>query len=162
MMLRLTTLQVRLAVLCAMLCVLIVAVLAMPLPQWQVPPVAAPPAQTVAAQTDGFRPPSADAFDAIDARPVFSPTRAPLRNAGSLGDGAGTATFGDLTLVGIIADNTTRLAVLRVPGHPLAVTVALGGTVDGWQVSEIDADRVVVRGRGSEQELRMSQPRAPH
>jgi len=131
--------------LCALLLAAVVFEALAPIPDWQPPPpapvaIAAPPplANTVIT-------PSKDAFALIGQRDVFDPKRAPLKSAAAAA-GGGATSIGDLTLVGIILDGDTKLALLRVPGEPQAVALKAGASLNGWQVVGIGSDRVTIQG----------------
>jgi len=149
-----TRLQAKLAVICAALAALIVVTLAVPIPDWQGSPVHLMMHQGREIAPDEFQAPPPDSFASIETRPVFSPTRAPIH--GEEGGAGESGALLDLTLVGVILDGGARFAVLRSPAHPLATAVALGATIDGWQVTLIENDHVVVRGEGSEHDLRLN------
>ena len=84
-----------------------------------------------------------DAFDAINARPLFKPDRKPVPTAAETA--AAPAPPPTVSLIGVIIDGQRQLAVLRVPESPLAVSASVGDQVQGWRVTAIYPDRVVLR-----------------
>jgi len=104
-----------------------------------------------------FQMPPATSFAAIDARPVFDASRQPVAGPPDTMPVSGTsASLPPLTLVGIIIDRQTRLALIKLAGAPLAVSYAVGMSVSGWQIVEIEADRIVLRAGGANQEIRLT------
>jgi hypothetical protein len=65
-----------------------------------------------------------------------------------------------MSLVGVILDGERKLALIKSPQAPLAVGLGVGGTIEGWQVTRVEADRVALRAGGPEQELRLSDNKA--
>jgi hypothetical protein len=91
-----------------------------------------------------FNPPPQSSFAAIDARPIFSPARKPIESTAVAGTGIAAAPP-DVMLIGVILDGKTQLALLKREGAPFAESTAVGGSVDGWEVTEITPDHVVLR-----------------
>jgi len=146
MTLPLSRLRAGLAGLCGLLLLTLAIELVAPVPDWR-PPPPAPVAQSAPPPVlpDTVITPSRDAFALIDRRDVFDPKRAPLTPKAASG-GGGTTSIGDLTLVGIILDGDTKLALLRVPGEPQAVALKAGASIQGWEVVAIGSDRVTLQG----------------
>ncbi len=148
---------------CGILLVALIYEAFAPIPEWNPPAASYRKHGSETMATYPFIAPSIEAFAEIDARPVFNPRRTPLRVAydAASGTAGGTVAVGDLSLVGIIVDRGTKLALLRTPGRPLAVAVTVGAAIDGWQVVSIGSDRVRLGANGSEQELLLSANKAP-
>ncbi|MGA7676317.1 MAG: hypothetical protein WCA78_14875 [Rhizomicrobium sp.] len=168
MKLSVSRLQWVLLALCGFLLVVLAYELFTPVPEWTPAPVARLEHGPQTVTTYPFVAPSIEAFAILDTRPAFNPLRTPLHvtgntlsGYGSASGAAGSVTFGDLALIGIILDHGTKLALLRTPNRPLAVAVTTGAAIDGWQVVSIGSDRVVLRANGSEQELLLSANKAP-
>lgn len=137
--------QIGLAALCLALAALFVfeqnaepAAAEVPVLRWQ-PAAPAPLALAPAL-------PPSDSFAAIDERPLFNPARKPVQPAP---DAAAAAAApppppSNVSLIGIIIDGERRIAMLRTPASPLAISVAVGQDVGGWQVSAIEPGRVVL------------------
>jgi len=51
----------------------------------------------------------------------------------------------EIALIGIIADGTRRIAMIREAGEPFAVGLHLGTDIEGWEVSEISEDAVTLQ-----------------
>jgi hypothetical protein len=157
MMLSYARLQWLLLAFCGILLALLIYEMFAPIPEWNPPAIPHEAYRFQAIATYPFIAPSTDAFDVIDARPVFNPRRTPLQVTHDASDtGSGSVMVSDLSLVGIILDRGTRIALLRVPSKPLAVAVTTGTSIDAWQVVSIGSDRIVLRADGSDHELLLS------
>jgi len=139
-----TRLQVLMGGIClALLCVLIY--------EWMLPPsLAAVPAlagrvRVALAPLPMASPsPPIEAFDAINARPLFKPDRRPV-DLPPPAQGAADAPPPTVSLIGVIIDGSRRLALLRVPQSPMAVSASVGDDVQGWHVAAVYADHVTLR-----------------
>ena len=147
--------QAGLTILCLVLLTVTILVLAAPVSDWTPPAVHAEQAAQASEAANTFAPPPLDTFSALNARPVFNPARTPLPSADDAPDDESSGSLADLTLVGIISDGGAKLAIIRRANHPLATSVAAGADIEGWRVSRIEGDRVVLRGKGGERELRI-------
>ncbi len=112
-----------------------------------------------------FNPPPQAAFAAIDARPIFNPTRKPVEATAVAGNSTAAAPP-DVVLVGVIIDPKNQLALVKREGAPFAESLALGASLDGWEVTEIAPDHVTLRSAAQEFVLgldgkRKSQPGPP-
>jgi hypothetical protein len=163
MILRLSPAQIVLAGICGLLGAILLYMFLAPLPEYTVatPKPPALPADTVAPAR--FEPPPAEAFAIVDNRSVFNPLRTKIVAPAAPNGAAATGLPTDLTLVGVILDGNTRIAMIKSPSAPMAVGVAVGSSFQGWQVTRVDPDRVALRGSGEEQELKMTagKPGAP-
>ncbi|HEX4157910.1 MAG TPA: hypothetical protein VHY79_05500 [Rhizomicrobium sp.] len=177
---RLNPAQLVLAAVCAGFAVLLGYLLVAPLPQISAPPVIhARPATAAGAHKDDdsdddsdsdsdddttmarFIAPSKQAFTEVDDRLVFNPARTRVVAPSQPGASNATSLPSDLSLVGVILDDNRKLALFKSPAAPLAVGVSLGGSIDGWQVTRIEPDSVALRAAGPEQELKLSNNKAP-
>jgi hypothetical protein len=149
MTLRLSSAQIVLAGVCCLLGAVLLYLLFAPLPEYSVAGIRnVPPAR--------FDAPPEETFKQVDDRSVFNPYRVRV-NAPAVTTTTGAANLpSDLTLVGVILDGNTRLALIKSPSSPLAVGVAVGGTIQGWQISRVDPDKIVLHGAGADQELKLS------
>jgi len=128
-----------------------------PIADLEIPTVrlALPTRDAVAGQV--FQMPTSASFATIDARPVFDATRQPVAAPPEAFVADGTSSsLPPMTLVGIIIDRQTRLALIKLAGAPLAMSYAVGMSVSGWQIVEIEADRIVLRAGGANQEIRLT------
>ncbi len=83
------------------------------------------------------------------ARPLFVPSRRPAPAA--VAAPVATMPKGTLTLQGVTIAGTTRIALLREKQSGKIHRVELGKQVNGMSLSQVDADRVVLK-QGDEQE----------
>ncbi|MGH6889941.1 MAG: hypothetical protein ACREHF_12230 [Rhizomicrobium sp.] len=158
---RLNPAQLALSALCIALAVVLGFIVLAPLPD-----VPAAPAQARSEPADDtplprFDPPPRSAFAAVDDRLVFNPLRVRVSAPFQPGASSASSLPSDLSLVGVILDDNTRLALFKSPAEPLAVGVAVGGSIEGWRVTRIDADSVALRAGGPEQEMSLSANKAP-
>jgi hypothetical protein len=88
-------------------------------------------------------PPSIELFADIDARPLFSPQRAPLpdRLAGSA-----SGSPSDLVLIGVMIGGEKPIALFKSAGTSTTTTATVGDMVGGWRVVDIAPTRVGLRG----------------
>jgi hypothetical protein len=173
---RLNRAQLILSAICAGFAVLLGYLLVAPLPEISAPPVAH--AAAAAHKNDDsdddsdsdsdsdttmarFEAPPKQAFAEVDDRLVFNSARTRVVAPSLPGASNATSLPSDLSLVGVILDDETKLALFKSPAAPLAVGVGLGGSIDGWQVTRIEPDRVALRAGGPEQEIRLSTNKAP-
>ena len=114
-------------------------------------PRAATSATPKGADASKFAMPPVQTFSAVTDRPLFAQTRrpAPQGNAESLG------AWSDFTLAGIIIAPQSR-EVLIMHGKPPALAhIQEGQDVDGWTVTSILPDHVVLQNGGTEHELKL-------
>jgi general secretion pathway protein N len=100
-------------------------------------------------------------FAAFNERPIFSAQRKPIAPAPVGAAASAPPPPPTATLVGIIIDPQRQMALIRTPSSPLAVAVTVGQTVQGWQVSEIAPDRVVLHRGTTDDTLKLEANRAP-
>jgi type II secretory pathway component PulC len=157
MTLNLNPAQLVLSGVCAMLLVVLGYLLFVPLPEISVPQMHAR-AETVEDDTplSRFEAPPMAAFADIDDRSVFNPARVRVSSPSVAGATNATTLPSDISLVGVILDGEKRLALIKSPQAPLAVGLGVGGSIEGWQVTRVEADRVALRASGPEQELKLS------
>lgn len=183
-MIRLNPIQLVLSAVCTGLVVLFGYLLVAPLPEISAPPVVHPhPAAAAHKKADSdddsdsdssdddsdndattmarFIAPSKQAFAEVDDRLVFNPARTRVAAPSQPGASNATSLPSDLSLVGVILDDNTKLALFKSPNQPLAVGVSLGGSIEGWQVTRIEPDSVALRAGGPEQEMSLSSNKAP-
>ncbi len=98
---------------------------------------------------------------ALRDRPLFSASRrpAPIVTANLAGEAPRPAPAPppvpatQLTLLGIVAGPSARIAVIRLPNGPVPLHVSEGDRVDRWEVRHIDADHVTLAAGAVEQVL---------
>lgn len=158
---RLNPAQLVLSAICLAFAAVLGFIVFAPLPEVPASPVLARSEPADDTPLPRFDPPSRQVFAAIDERLVFNPSR--VRISAPFEPGASNASSlpSDLSLVGVILDDSTKLALFKSPAAPLAVSVPVGGSIEGWQVTRIDADSVGLRAGGPEQEMSLSANKAP-
>lgn len=129
-----------------------------PLPAFDLPNVSAPLPPPIPDVRPYIAPPQAQ-FAAIDARPIFNPLRQPVESTAAAGSKV-SAKPPEAALVGIILDSKNQLALIKAAGAPFATSVSVGGSVEGWEITEIAPDHVVLRSGAQEYTLRMDAKRA--
>src|SRR5882724_3802360 len=114
-------LQIALAGLCGILAILLGYQLSVapsspeiPVLQWSPPRATAPVAPPA--------PSVLESYAAINARPLFNPARTPLV-ASEQKNAAAPPPPPDVSLVGVIIEGTTRMALVRTPASPLETSV---------------------------------------
>ena len=153
--------QLVLSGVCAALLVVLGYLLFAPLPEISVPQAQAK-TETVEDDTPlpRFEAPPKIAFAEVDDRSVFNPARVRVSAPSVAGATNATTLPSDISLVGVILDGEKKLALIRSPQQPLAVGLGVGGSIEGWQVTRVEADRVALRAGGPEQELKLSDNKA--
>jgi hypothetical protein len=127
-----------------------------PIPDLETPSIrlAASSAEPAAVHP-AFQLPPESSFAAIDARPIFDPSRRPVAGPPeqSSADGSAAGTLPPMTLIGIIIDRQTRLALIKLAQAPQALSYAVGSSLAGWQIVAIEADKVVLRAHGAADQI---------
>jgi len=154
--------QMLLIALCCALGAILTYEIAAPLGVIAVPTVTlrSSSAATVLPQRVVSLPPLA-AFAAFNDRPIFSPQRKAIAPAP-----VGAAAMAPppppvASLVGIIIDAQRRIAMIRTASSPLATAVAVGDTLQGWQVTEIAPDRVTLHQGTADDTIKLDANRPP-
>jgi len=147
--------QLLLTSLCALLGVSFVYEVAAPLREFSVPVIEHHRSAAPAVAPVPFVPPSVDAFSAINDRSLFDAERRAIAPASTPTQGGAAPPPPNVVLVGVIIDARDRLALVKTPESPLAVSVKLGASIGGWQVSAIEADRIVLRAGPANDEIRL-------
>jgi len=118
------------------------------------PPVAAGTRPATEAARSTGRTAASDTLRETVARPLFSPERrppAPEPAPVAAPAASPVAQTVDLRLVGTMRAAAGWRALLRDPAT--SDWVGVGGSIGGWRVAEIDAERVVLEGQGRRMEL---------
>jgi len=146
------------------LCTLFVALAAWPwlAPEAKAPPrvAALPPAGGPVGDADLALPPL-ESFRATVERPLFSATRAPppLRPAQ---DNAGELILGRYRLTGVMIAKEHTTVLLRPATGGKVIRLARGQEIDGWKVSAITPDQIVLTAGGKELRIPLGGvPRGP-
>jgi hypothetical protein len=126
--------------------------LSAPQPAFQLPklPLVRRPAPIPAAS---YAPPSAEAYTEIERRPLFNASR----RAPKVADAAASERLPPptLTLVGIMAGGQSQTALAKTQS-PAATVLNVGSRIDGWEVTAIHADRIVLHSPSADYEVRMN------
>ena len=122
---------------------------------WFVPDAgSAPRVEKPAAPPPGLAAlPPQSSFSAIVDRPLFSPTRRPLPGAGS---GTATGLESRYQLLGLVVSEAVRRAWLAEGARHFEL--GEGDKLDGWTVSHIEQDRMVLTSPSGEAVLSLRRP----
>jgi len=102
--------------------------------------------------------PPADTFARVNDRPIFSPTRKPVTPTPKVGQAPLTPP--DASLIGIIIDGQTRLALVRTASSPLEVSVTVGASLGQWTVTAIEPDHISLKAGATETDIRLNANRS--
>lgn len=151
--------QAALLSLCAILLALLIYELTAPLTLLEPPQIRLHRLEMAIAPPQLFMAPPLANFSVIDDRPVFNPLRQPVKGVQTPGETAAGAAPPKFALVGIIVDGQNKLAMIKMPGAAFATSVAIGGDVAGWQVSQIEADGIVLHSGSSDYTIKLNSNR---
>jgi general secretion pathway protein N len=93
-------------------------------------------------------------------RPIFSALRKPIVPAPIGGAATAPPPPPVAALVGVIIDAQRRIALIKSAGSPLAVALGIGESVEGWQLTLIEPDRVVLHQGSTDDEIKLEANRA--
>jgi hypothetical protein len=99
-----------------------------------------------------FAPTPIEAFHDIEARPLFWASRRPIAAANGL-----AAAPSDLVLLGVVRNEKDAVALIRHGQPPRVERLKEGAVLEGWTVSEVTLNGVVLVNGGARAELK---PRA--
>jgi hypothetical protein len=156
MSLRLNATQLALTELCGILAIMLGYMLFAPLPDIPAPPIHAQAEPVDDTPPARFEAPPKQAFAEVDDRSVFNPLRVRVSGPAQPGAANSNSLPADLSLVGVILDGDTRLALFKSASAPLAVGVSVGGSIEGWQVTHVEPDKVGMRSAAGEQEIKLA------
>jgi len=146
--------QLALASLCGGLTLILAYEIAAPIAPVDVPRSAQTYRPAAITFQDTANAPSSASFGDIDAHPVFSAARTPIASRTPLGTSGGSSAFpSDVSLIGVIIEGRTRLALVRTASAPFATSVPQGGQIEGWTITEIDPDRIVLSSGVTRQQI---------
>jgi hypothetical protein len=100
--------------------------------------------------------PRRDAFREADERPLFSSDRRPAKQKPEVSKEPQDV---GLTVVGVIIDGSTTIALAKRKAEKNLVRLRVGDQVSGWSVEQILADRVVMRRAQEIAELPLIDPK---
>jgi len=145
MSLELTRAQTVLTLMCLALAMLFAYEIVTPPPEYAVPQIALARHNSPAVHWAAAPAPPADTFAAADARPLFNQSRKPYIEPLKPDAPNAPPPPPDAMLIGVIMDAQIRMALMKTPATPLAQSFAVGATVEGWLVTDIEADHVDLR-----------------
>lgn len=124
--------------------VLLLVALAIWPPAKMLPPRSAATADaSIATIHPPFAPPQIEGFSALQERPPFTPTRrhAPAPDTATAETNAEPPP--DAALLGIIASEKGRIAVLRLSGSGEVMNLSSGDDIQGWKIVEIEDEHLI-------------------
>lgn len=131
-----------------LLSLLIVYQLAAPITLEEPAAMALPPHKPFAIPGAFVMPPP-DRFAVIDDKPLFLQSRKPVATANDKSpQTSGPPPLPQITLVGVILDATTKLAMIKSAGAAFAQSAPVGTPFGGWAISQIQPDRIVLHSDG--------------
>jgi hypothetical protein len=146
--------QLALAGICGALSLVFAYEIAAPISPFDVPKSAEVYRPAPVTFEDTANAPSAASFDDINAHPIFSASRAPIASHVDVTHGGTSSAFPtDVSLIGVIIEGQTRMALVKTASEPFARSVPQGGEIEGWTVSEVDPDKIVLSSGASKQEI---------
>ena len=146
--------QLALAGLCGALTLILAYEIAAPIPPFDVSKSSEVFRPAPITFQDSANAPSAASFGDINAHPIFSASRAPIASHLDMTHGGESSAFpSDVTLIGVIIEGQTRLALIKTASAPFAQSVAQGGEIEGWTVAEVDPDKIVLSSGATKQEI---------
>jgi hypothetical protein len=151
--------QLALAGLCGALTLVLVYEIGAPIPPFDVPKSTEIYRPASITFLDTANAPSAASFGDIDAHPIFSASRTPIAPHDTHG-GTSNAFPTDVSLIGVIIEGATRMALVKTASEPFARSVPQGGEIEGWTVSEVDPDKIVLSSGTTKQEILLAANRA--
>lgn len=132
-----------------------------PVEQPELPKIASRPEPAPAPPPAAFTPPSPQAFLEIDDRFVFSPFRQQYKIPPVIPPPPPPPPPPNIVLLGIIIDGSSRLAIVKLPGTPVASTLTTGAAIAGWQIDQIEVDHIALHSGDAKHEFRLQYQRAP-
>jgi hypothetical protein len=153
---RLAPAQIAALALCLLMALLFAYELSAAPAQFTLPDIHLKPRTYAAVAAAPFVPPDASAFDAINERPLFLPTRKAVAAPPSAGAAAGGPPApADVVLVGVLLDGHNSVAEVKSAGAPFAQAAHVGDSIGNWTISSIGPDRIVLKSGTFSQEIHM-------
>lgn len=108
-----------------------------------------------------FSLPPMQTFASINARLIFNPQRQPATmDVSKVGSMSGTS-LPSMSLFGTLIERHTRIAFLKSPASPFATSARVGDLIEGWTVSSIVADRVILTNNAHRLEISLNSAKPP-
>ena len=108
-----------------------------------------------------FDPPPEELLVEINERPLFNPTRQAIAPPLEVEPPAPPPPPPQVSFVGTITQDGQQSAMVKTQTTPLAFSLRVGGTLDGWQVSEISLEHIVFVLDAARHEVKLNQAPAP-
>ncbi|HEY1615365.1 MAG TPA: hypothetical protein VGF97_16915 [Rhizomicrobium sp.] len=153
---RFTVAQIALIAFCGVLTATLAWLWLAPLPEYPATDIHLRSESTDGTAPAIYTPPPRETFADVDDRSVFNPERKRVMPAQTAGAVNTTSLPSDLALVGVILDGDTKIALFHTTSSPLAVSVAVGGSIEGWQIARVEPGRVVLHAGGTDQEMTLN------
>ena len=150
-----------LATLCGGFALILAYELAMPLQAYRLPDVPVRKPAPIVLLQPSFAAQPIETFSSIDERPLFNATRKPVASPEQNSAQSGPPPAPNASLVGVIIDGKTQMALMRSPDSAFALSYAVGSSISGWQISEIDSDKVKLISGAFTHEIDLNANRAP-
>lgn len=154
---RLSVAQIAMVVLCVLMAGFFAYQLMAPPAEFALPDVHVKPKAIAMQMPAPFIAPPQAAFEAINDRPLFLPSRKPIA-APATSPGAapaGPPPLPNMAVVGVIGDAQNSIAMVKLAGSPFAQAMGVGASLGGWQIASIAADKIVLRSGTFTQEVKI-------
>ncbi|HEY1630512.1 MAG TPA: hypothetical protein VGF56_04315 [Rhizomicrobium sp.] len=155
--------QIAMIVLCALMAALFFYELLAPPAEYALPDIRLKPRAVTFVPPPSFLPPPVSAFDDINDRPLFLPSRkpiaAPVAAAGSAP--AGPPPLPQVALVGVLLDGQNSVAEVKLNGAAFSQAMRVGDVLGGWQIGGIGPDHISLRSGTFTQDVRMDAHAGP-
>lgn len=154
---RLSLAQIAMVILCMLMAGLFAYQLMAPPAAFALPDVHVKPKAIAMQMPQAFIAPPEAAFDAINERPLFLPSRKAIA-APDTGTGptqAGPPPLPNMAVVGVIGDAQNSIAMVKLAGTPFAQAMGVGASLGGWQIATIGPDKIVLRSGPFTQEVKI-------
>lgn len=141
--------------LCGLLSITFVRQLFGPEKGYVIPTVSLSLALPQVPQLPVFDPPPTEVLLEISERPLFNPKREPIQPAIENKEVPPPAP--QVAFIGTISQAGQQIAMVKTPSSPLAFSVRVGGTLEGWQVSDISQERILLAAKSATYEVKLNQ-----
>lgn len=149
--------QIAMTALCAVMAALFVYELMASPADYALPVIQLKPRAVAFVPPPAFVPPAADAFNAINDRSLFLPSRKSLTapDTGATAAPSGPPPLPQVTLIGVLLDGQASVAEVKVNGAAFAQAIHLGDALESWRVAAIAPDHISLRYGGFTQDVHM-------
>ena len=149
--------QIAMIVLCVLMAALFAYEFLAPPAEYALPEIHLKPRAVTFVPPPPFMPPPVAAFDDINGRPLFLPSRKPIAApaTGPSAAPAGPPPLPQVTLVGVLLDGQNSVAEVKMNGAAFAQAVRIGDMLGGWQIGAIGPDHISLKSGTYSQDVRM-------